>query len=172
MHRMTQNLTVKFPSKIETLKEGEWVRWSCEVRMSLWAQKAWKYIDGTCQKPTDSKLLQDWMEANDQIVRALGGIVDTSLQHKLESITESITEATSTWKKLKEKTQCMGIIAKLESMQIAIRNRFSPDIPFSTMITEICDALTAVFDDMPSMIDNWLTVLLLNALSDGPYDWL
>ncbi|KAF8589669.1 hypothetical protein K439DRAFT_1612580 [Ramaria rubella] len=165
---MTQNLTIKFPSKIEILKEGEWVRWSCEVRMSLQAQKAWKNIDGTCQKLTDSTLLPDWMEANDQIVGALSGIVDVSLQRELELI----TEAANTWKKLKEKTLSSGIIEKLESMQLAIRNRFSSDVPFSTTITEICDALTAMFDDTLPTIHDWLTVLLLNALSDRPYDWL
>ncbi|KAF8587668.1 hypothetical protein K439DRAFT_1658965 [Ramaria rubella] len=136
--------------------------------MSLWAQKAWKYVDGTCQKPTDTTLLPPWMEANNQIVGALSGIVDASLQRELDLI----TEAEKAWKKLKEKTQSTGIIAKLESMQLAIRNRFSSDIPFSTTITEIHNALTTVFDDLPPTVDDWLTVLLLNALSDGPYDWL
>ncbi|KAF8575486.1 hypothetical protein K439DRAFT_1623563 [Ramaria rubella] len=142
---MTQNLTVKLLSRLEKLTEGKWVRWSHEVRMSLQAQKAWKYVDGTSKKPTDTTLQTEWIEIKDQIVGALGGIVDASLQRELESITEAATA----WKKLKEKTQSTGIIAKLESMQSAIRNHFSPDISFSLTITEICDALTAIFNDTP-----------------------
>ncbi|KAF8579839.1 hypothetical protein K439DRAFT_1620278 [Ramaria rubella] len=66
----------------------------------------------------------------------------------------------------------MGIIAKLESMQLAIRNRFTPEILFSTTITELHNSLTPVFDDSPPMADEWLIIVLLNTLSDGPYDWL
>ncbi|KAF8591393.1 hypothetical protein K439DRAFT_1611347 [Ramaria rubella] len=165
---MTQDFTVKFPSKIEMLTEGQWVWWSCEFRMSLRAQKAWKYVDSTSTRPTDTILLTAWLEANDQIVSTLGGIVDASLQRELESI----TVAAIAWKKLKEKTQSTGIIAKLESMQSAIRNRFTTEVPFSTTITEICDSLTAVFDKSAPTTDDWLIILLLNALSDRSFDWL
>ncbi|KAF8586266.1 hypothetical protein K439DRAFT_1615259 [Ramaria rubella] len=136
--------------------------------MFLRAQKAWKYVDGSSKRPTDTTLLTEWLEANDQIVGALGGIVDVSLQHKLESI----TEPAMAWQKLKEKMQSTGIIAKLESMQSAIRNRFTVEVPFSTTITEICDSLTAIFDVASPTVDEWLIVLLLNALSDGTFNWL
>ncbi|KAF8572745.1 hypothetical protein K439DRAFT_1625562, partial [Ramaria rubella] len=165
---MTKDFTVKFPSKIETLTEGQWVRWSCKVKMSLHAQKAWKYVDGSFKRPTDTMLLTEWLEANDQIIGALGGIVDVSLQRKLESI----TQVAMAWQKLKEKTQSTGIIAKLESMQSAIWNRFTVEVPFSTTITEIRDSLTAIFDAATPTVDEWLIVLLLNALSDGTFDWL
>ncbi|KAF8576114.1 hypothetical protein K439DRAFT_1623085 [Ramaria rubella] len=136
--------------------------------MSLWAQKAWKYIDGSSKKPSDSMLLTTGLKANDQIVGTLGGIVDVSLQCELESI----TEAAEAWRKLKEKTQSTRIISKLESMQSAIRNRFTPETPFSTTIMEIHNSLTAIFDETPLTTDEWLIVLLLNALSDGLSDWL
>ncbi|KAF8589887.1 hypothetical protein K439DRAFT_1612451 [Ramaria rubella] len=113
-------------------------------------------------------LLTVWLEANDHILSMLGGIVDALLQHKLELI----TVAAIAWKKLKEKTQLTGIIAKLESMQSAIRNRFTTAVLFSTTITEIHDSLTAVFDKSAPTADDWLIVLLLNALSDRSLDWL
>ncbi|KAF8592795.1 hypothetical protein K439DRAFT_1610193 [Ramaria rubella] len=134
--------------------------------MSLWAQKAWKYMDGTSTKPTEKAEAQEWLEINDQIVGALGTVVDPSLQHELESITEALT----TWKRLQDKTQSTGIIARLKSMQAAIRNRVSPDTPFSTTITKIRDAL-AIFNGTPPTNEEWLIMLLLNALSDGD-DWL
>ncbi|KAF8590323.1 hypothetical protein K439DRAFT_1612103 [Ramaria rubella] len=119
-------------------------------------------------RPSDTTLLASWLEANNQIIGALGGIIDVSLQCELESI----TEATPAWKRLKEKMQSTGIIAKLESMQSTIRNRFTPGIPFSMTITEIRDSLTAVFDNATPTTDDWLIVLLLNVLSDGTFDWL
>ncbi|KAF8572768.1 hypothetical protein K439DRAFT_1625546, partial [Ramaria rubella] len=115
------------------LTKGDWVRWSREVRMSLRAQKAWKYVDSTSTKPTEKAEAQEWAEVNNQIIGALGTIVDLLLQRELESI----TEAPVAWKRLWDKTQSTGIIARLESMQTVIRNRFSPDTPFSTTITEI-----------------------------------
>ncbi|KAF8576817.1 hypothetical protein K439DRAFT_1622566 [Ramaria rubella] len=136
--------------------------------MSLRAQKAWKYVDGTSTRHTNMILLTAWLEVNDHIVGALGGIVDMSLQRKLKSI----TVAAIAWKKLKEKTQSMGIIAKLKSMQSPIRNRFTTEVPFSTTITEIHNSLTAVFDESTTTTDDWLIVLLLNTLSDRSFDWL
>ncbi|KAF8591610.1 hypothetical protein K439DRAFT_1611122 [Ramaria rubella] len=166
---MAQGFSVKFSLKIEKLMEGDWVRWSHEVRMALQAQKAQKCIDSTSQKkPPDTKLQEVWIKVNDQIVSALSTIVDALLQCELESI----TEAAEAWQRLKEKTQLTGIIAKLKSMQSAIRNHFSLDVPFSMTITEICDALGVVFSDKPPTADDWEIVLLLNVLSDSSYDWL
>ncbi|KAF8575487.1 hypothetical protein K439DRAFT_1623540 [Ramaria rubella] len=119
-------------------------------------------------KPSDTTLLAAWLEANDQIMGALGSIIDASLQCELKTI----TKAAMVWKKLKEKTQSTGLIAKLKSMQSAIRNRFTTEIPFSMMITEIHDSLTAIFNDTPPTADDWLIILLLNMLSDGAFDWL
>ncbi|KAF8575572.1 hypothetical protein K439DRAFT_1623491 [Ramaria rubella] len=164
---MTQDFTVKF-LKIEKLKEGEWIRWSREVKMSLHAQKAWKYIDPTTLIPIDKDEKVKWNKIHDQLVGALGNIVDLSLQRELESI----TEAPKAWLKLKEKTHSHGIISKLESISTAIRTRFLADVPFSKTITEIWDAVAAVLEGTAPTKDEWCIILLLNALSDGQYDWL
>ncbi|KAF8592801.1 hypothetical protein K439DRAFT_1610512 [Ramaria rubella] len=162
-----QDFTVKF-SKIGKLKEGKWIRWSREVKMSLRAQKAWKYVDPNTLVPTDKDEKTKWNEIHDQIVGAMGTIVDPPLQRELESIMET----PKAWLKLKEKTHSHGIIAKLESISTAIRMRFSSNIPFSKTITEIWDAVAAVFKGTAPTEDEWSIILLLNALSDGQYDWL
>ncbi|KAF8576309.1 hypothetical protein K439DRAFT_1622939 [Ramaria rubella] len=118
--------------------------------------------------PTDVKLQADWKEINDQIVGALGTIVDPPLQHELMSIMDAL----SAWKKLKEKTQSTGIIAKLENMQAAIRAHFLADTPFSVTIANICDWLAEIFDPNPPKQEEWLIILLLNTLSDSEFDWL
>ncbi|KAF8591819.1 hypothetical protein K439DRAFT_1610938 [Ramaria rubella] len=161
---MTQDFTIKF-SKIDKLKEGEWIQWSREVKMSLCAQKAWKYINPSTPIPTDKDEKTKWHEIHDQLVEALGTIIDPLLQRELESI----TEAPKAWSKLKEKTHPHGIIAKLESLSTTIRTRFSADIPFSKTITEIRDMLLL---RSSKELDKWSIILLLNALSDGRYDWL
>ncbi|KAF8583315.1 hypothetical protein K439DRAFT_65100 [Ramaria rubella] len=132
------------------------------------SQKAWKYVDPNTPVPTDKDEKMKWNEIHDQLVGAMGTIVDPSLQHELESI----TEAPKAWLKLKEKTHSHGIIAKLESISMAIRMRFSSDVPFSKTITEIRDAVAAVFEGTAPTEDEWSIILLLNALSDGQYDWL
>ncbi|KAF8572838.1 hypothetical protein K439DRAFT_1625496 [Ramaria rubella] len=157
-------ITVKF-SKIEKLKEGEWIRWSREVKMSLCAQKAWKYIDPNTLEPTDKDRKEKWIEIHIQLVGALGTIVDPLLQRKLESI----TEAPKAWIKLKKKTHLHGIISKLESISTAIRTRFLSDIPFSKTITEIWDAVATVFEGTALTKDEWSIILLLNTLSNGQY---
>ncbi|KAF8578093.1 hypothetical protein K439DRAFT_1621594 [Ramaria rubella] len=119
--------------------------------MSLHAQKAWKYIDPNTLVPTDEDEKMKWIEIHDQLVGVLGMIVDPSLQHKLESI----MEAPKAWLKLKEKTHSHGIIAKLESVSTAIRTRFSADVPFSKTITEIWDAVAAVFEGTAPTKDEW-----------------
>ncbi|KAF8583293.1 hypothetical protein K439DRAFT_1617606 [Ramaria rubella] len=136
--------------------------------MSLHAQKAWKYIDPSTPIPTDKDEKTKWHEIHDQLVGALGTIIDPSLQRELESI----TEAPKAWSKLKEKTHSHRIIAKLESLSTTIRTRFSADIPFSKTIMEIRDAVAAVFKGTVPTEDEWSIILLLNALSDGQYDWL
>ncbi|KAF8585503.1 hypothetical protein K439DRAFT_1615919 [Ramaria rubella] len=164
---MTQDFTVKF-LKIEKLKEGEWIRWSREVKMSLCAQKAWKYVDPNTPIPTDKDEKIKWNEIHDQLVGAMGTIEDPSLQRELKSI----MEAPKAWLKLKEKTHSHGIIVKLESILTAIRMRFSPDVSFSKTISKIQDAMAAVFESTAPTEDEWSIILLLNALSNGQYDWL
>ncbi|KAF8581420.1 hypothetical protein K439DRAFT_1619074 [Ramaria rubella] len=106
------------------------------------AQKVWKYIDPNTPIPTDKDEKTKWYEIHDQLVGALGTIVDPSLQHELDSI----MEASKAWSKLKEKTHSHSIIAKFESILTAIRTRFSADIPFSKTITEIRDIVAAIFE--------------------------
>ncbi|KAF8586152.1 hypothetical protein K439DRAFT_1615380 [Ramaria rubella] len=164
---MTQDFTIKF-SKIEKLKVGGWIRWSREVKMSLHAQKPWKYINPNTPVPTDKDGKEKWNEIHDQLVGVMGMIVDPSLQHELESIMEAL----KAWLKLKEKTHSHGIIAKLESISMAIRTRFSAETLFSKTITELQDAVVAIFEGTALTEDEWSIILLLNTLSDGQYDWL
>ncbi|KAF8592630.1 hypothetical protein K439DRAFT_1610399 [Ramaria rubella] len=161
---MMQDFTVKF-LKIEKLKEGEWIRWSREVKMPLCTQKAWKkkYIDPNTPIPTDKDEKLKWIKIHDQLVGALGTIVDPSLQCELESI----MEVPKAWLKLKEKTHSHGIIVKLESISTAIRTRFSVDVPFSKTITEIRDAVAAVFEGTAPTEDEWSIILLLNVVMDS-----
>jgi hypothetical protein len=106
--------------------------------MTLRAQKAWKYVVGTIPEPKDRTAKKtEWLEAHDLIIGAMGTIVEAHLQHELENIT-SVKLA---WEKLKEKTHLKGMIAKLESMTLAIRNRIDSTVPASMTITEIKDAL-------------------------------
>ena len=69
-------------------------------------------------------------------------MVEASLQRKLESI----NNAEVAWRKLKEKTHSKGIISKLECLSSAIHNCIVSDIPASTTITEIKDALGSIFE--------------------------
>ena len=161
--------SVKFSATISKLKEGDWLRWLREISMSLRAQRGWGYVDGSIPAPkANTPELIEWLAAHDQIVGALGTMVEASLQCELESI----KDASATWKLLKEKTHSKGLISKLENLMSAIWNRITPDIPASTTITKIKDALGSVFEGGPPSSEDWLMVLLLNALSDGQYDWL
>ena len=47
-----------------------------------------------------------------------------------------------------------------------------PDVPASTTITEIKDALGSVFEGGAPTNEEWLVILLLNSLSDRSYNWL
>ncbi|HEV7736039.1 MAG TPA: DDE-type integrase/transposase/recombinase, partial [Chlamydiales bacterium] len=108
------------------------------------------------------------MDINDKIVGALGAIVDMSLQRGLNTI----TIAKTAWDKLKEKTQAKGIFGKLEQMQIAIKAQFNEDVPFINTINEIRDAILEIHEPNAPTKDEWVTVLLLNALNSPNYDWL
>jgi hypothetical protein len=161
-------ISIKFSNKIEKLREGNWTKWSREVKMSLRAQKAWKYVVGEVPEPKDREEKREWNEINDQIVGALGTIVDEPLQHAIDEI----TNAKTAWEKLKEKTQAKGLVGKLENMQTAIKTRFSQDTSFSKTIMQIRDSIDVVFDPTPPTKDEWLTILLMNALSEGEFEWL
>jgi len=112
--------------------------------------------------------LSEWNAAHDQIVGALGTMVGASLQCELESI----NNAKVAWEKLKEKTHLKGIISKLKCLSSAICSRIVSNIPASTTITKIKDALGAIFKGGPPSNEEWLIVLLLNSLSVGNYNWL
>ena len=137
--------------------------------MSLRVQRGWGYIDGSIPAPkANTPDLIEWLAAHNQIVGALGTMVEASLQHELKSIKDALTA----WKLLKEKTHSKGLIFKLEDLMSAIQNRITPNIPASTTITKMKDAFGSVFEGGPPSSEDWLMVLLLNALSDGQYDWL
>src|SRR5882724_13661148 len=73
--------------------------------MTLRAQRGWGYIDGSLTAPkNNTPKEEEWLAAHDQIVSALGTMVEASLQCELESI----KDATIAWKLLKEKTHSKG----------------------------------------------------------------
>jgi len=128
--------------------------------MTLRAQRGWGYIDGSLTAPkTNTPKEEEWWAAHDQIVGALGTMVEASLQHELESI----KDATIAWKLLKEKTHSTGLISKLENLTSAICNHIIPDTPASTTITKIKDSLRSVIEGGPPSSEEWLIVLLLNS---------
>ena len=137
--------------------------------MALRAQRVWGYVNRMITAPKDGTPdAKEWLAAHDQIVRALGTMVEAPLQCKLEPI----KDAAKAWKVLKEKTHCKGLIAKLENLMLAIHNCITPDTPANITITEIRDALGLVFEGGAPTSEEWLIMLLLNSLSDGQYDWL
>jgi hypothetical protein len=116
---MSRVLNIKFLSSIVKLKEGDWLCWSREVTMALRSQRGWTYVNGMEVEPAaESPERAEWLAAHDQIVGALGTVVEPTLQRELESI----TNAHEAWTKLKEKTHSKGTIAKLENLTAAIRN--------------------------------------------------
>jgi len=157
---MMKEFTVKFSATIGKLKEGDWLQWLQEISMALRAQRGWGYIDGSLTAPkTNTPKEDEWWAAQNQIVGALGTMVEASLQHELESI----KDAAIAWKLLKEKTHSTGLISKLENLTSAICNHIIPDTPASTTITKIKDSLRSVIEGGPPSSEEWLIVLLLNS---------
>ena len=137
--------------------------------MALRAQRGWGYIDGSLTAPkNNTHKEEEWLAAHNQIVSALGTMVEASLQCELESI----KDATIAWKLLKKKTHSKGLISKLENLTSAICNHIIPNTPASTTITEIKDSLRSIFKGGFPSSEKWLIILLLNSLSDGQYNWL
>ena len=166
---MMKEFTIKFSATISKLKEGDWLQWLQEISMVLRAQRGWGYINKSLTAPRAGTPEEtEWLSAHDQIVGALGTMVKSSLQHKLESV----KDAAKAWKLLKEKMHSKGLIAKLENLTATVCNCFVPDTPASTTITEIKDTLGSVFKGGTPTSEEWLIILLLNSLSDGQYDWL
>jgi len=67
------------------------------ISMALREQRGWGYMDGTNTAPKDPLELLEWKAAHDQIVGALGTMVEASLQCKLEPT----NNAEVAWNKLK-----------------------------------------------------------------------
>ena len=138
---MLKDFSIKFSSTIGKLKEGDWLRWFHKISMALRAQRGWGSVDGTTVVPKDTQGLSEWNATNDQIMSTLGTMVKASLQRKLKSIKNT----KRAWDKLKEKMHLKGIISKLECLTSTICDYIVSDIPASTTITEIKDALGLVF---------------------------
>ena len=69
------------------------------------------YINGSIAAPkANTPDLIKWLAAHNQIVGALGTMVEASLQCELESV----KDASAAWKLLKEKMHLKGLISKLE----------------------------------------------------------
>jgi len=56
-------------------------------------------MDGTEQEPRDGNKKAEWLATNDQIVGALGTIVEPALQRELEKITNAKMAGTNSKKK-------------------------------------------------------------------------
>lgn len=154
---------------IEKLTEGKWISWSRSVRMSLCAQGIHKYIDGTSSEPSDEKEKARWLEINDKIVGALGLIVDTPLQRELETI----STVKGAWDYIEGKYNAKTLSTKLKHMQTAIRSRFSRNTPVMRTMMEIEDAMDTIFEKgVGPTREEWLSILIMNALSDEEYEWL
>ena len=84
-------------------------------------------------------------------------MVKALLQHELKLI----NNAKVAWEKLKLKTHSKGIISKLECPTSTICSCIVANVPASTTITEIKDALGSVFEGGSPMNEEWLTILLI-----------
>jgi len=154
---------------VGTLKEGAWPQWSRKCKASLRAQGAWSYIEGPLvTAPTDATELVKWTTTNDRIVGAICGVVDDPLIQEIEKF----TTAKTTWDYLKKKTHQGGILAKLTTLQSAIRTRFTSHSTISATIADIKDLIATVYDEGEPTKEEWTIVILLQALSDGDFDWL
>lgn len=96
-------------------------------------------------------------------------IVDTPMQRELARI----SNAKQAWDILEEKYNAKTLSMKLEHMQVALRTRFSRGTSVMQTKMEIEDALDAIFENGngPTQ-EEWLTILVMNALSDEDYEWL
>jgi len=139
------------------------------VQAALQANGTWIYIEGAAStKPTTATELKDWHTTNDCIVGALCGIIDDALLQDLEKF----NTAKETWTHLKMKTHQGGIIAKLTALQAAIQALFTSTTSIIMTIAEIKDLITTVYDEGAPTQEEWTTVILLQALADGKFEWL
>jgi hypothetical protein len=79
--------------------------------------------------------------------------------------------ACKAWEFLKTETYQHGIISKMNALQTAIRIQFTSHDSFDNTINELKDQLAIIYDQKP-LTEEWLIVLLLQALSDGDFEWL
>jgi gag-polypeptide of LTR copia-type len=154
---------------VGVLKAGKWQIWSSECKAALRSQGLWSYIEGlNSKKPADPKALPIWSDTNDRIVGALCQIVDYPLWRGIEDF----TTAREAWNFLKSKTYQHGIISKMNTLQAAVRIRFTSHNSFDSTINELKDQLAIIYDQKPPSKDEWLIVLLLQTLSDGEFEWI
>jgi len=91
--------------------------------MALRVQRGWGYIDGSLTTPkTNTPKEEEWLAAHNQIVSALGTMVEASLPCELESIKDT----TIVWKLLKEKTHSKGLISKLKTSHLPYETTLYP----------------------------------------------
>ena len=147
-----------------TLTDGKWPQWSRKVQAMLKANSTWIYINGPAStQPTPAMELKDLLIINDHIVGALCGIVEDALLQDLERLTmEKVA-----WLYLKQETHQGGIALKLTALQSAIHTRFSTVTSIIATITDIRDLMTIVYDKGAPTQEEWTTIILLQALTDG-----
>jgi len=76
------------------------------------------------------------------------------------------------WKLLKKRSQQDGMVAKLNAMWAAITTKFSSSKATNTMIGDIRDLIMAIFEGDPPTREDWMIILMLNALEGTNLDWL
>ncbi len=118
--------------------------------------------------PMELQELKDWHVVNDCIIGALCGIVEDVLLQDLEKL----TTAKAAWTYLKWKTHQGGIVSKLTALQGAVRTRYTTPTSILSTIAEIRDLMTTVYDEGAPTQEEWTTVILLQALADGEFEWL
>jgi gag-polypeptide of LTR copia-type len=151
------------------LQAGRWQQWSRKCKASLQSQGLWSYIKGpNKEKPTDLAKLGTWSNINDRIVGALCQVVNDVLMRNIEDF----VTAHEAWEYLKSKTYQRGIISKMNALQAAIRIQFTTHEAFDSTISELKDQLAIIYDQKLPSEEEQLVVLLLQALTDGDFEWI
>ncbi|KAF8589312.1 hypothetical protein K439DRAFT_1612896 [Ramaria rubella] len=85
---------------------------------------------------------------------------------------ENFVNAKKAWTHLKTKTHQAGIVSKLNATHTTICTHFVSHSTFSSTIAEIKDLIATIYDEQEPTCEEWTIVLLLQAPSDGEFEWI
>jgi len=140
-------VTMEYNVKIrdmEPLVEGHWTTWSREMKFSFLEAGLAQYLDGS-NAPLESDKASthaQWKSINSHIIGTLGRHVAPSLAQELE---EDMSTAEA-WLLLKKRTQQDGILAKLNSMHVALCTKFSHSTPTIDTLSELKNLLASIYE--------------------------